>query len=90
MARTTSTASNGRTRVRANGRQLPPHLTVPVIGTVTLPPPDRLVFYGVLGALGAFGVIEWPVALVIGFGHYLAEQRRFPALQQAGMAVEMA
>ncbi|GAA3416633.1 hypothetical protein [Streptosporangium vulgare] len=90
MARTTTTASNGRTHVPANREQLPPHITVPVIGTLTLPSPDRLVFYGVLGALGALGVIEWPVALVVGFGHYLSEQRRFPALRQAGLAAEAA
>jgi hypothetical protein len=90
MARTTTTASNGRTRVRVNEERLPPHISVPVVGTLTLPPPDRLVFYGVLGALGALGVIEWPVVLVVGFGHYLSEQRRFPALRQAGLAAEAA
>ncbi|MFF5112131.1 hypothetical protein [Streptosporangium sp. NPDC000509] len=90
MARTTTTASNGRARGRVKGEQLPPHITVPVIGMLTLPTPDRLVFYGVLGALGALGVIEWPVALVVGFGHYLSEQRRFPMLRQAGEAAEAA
>ncbi|MER5643017.1 hypothetical protein [Streptosporangium sp. NPDC002524] len=98
MARTTSTASNGRTRARAdgetraraNGERPSPHITVPVIGTLTLPPPNRLVFYGVLGALGALGVIEWPVALVVGVGHYLSEQPRSPALRQAGQAAEAA
>ncbi|MEU4541096.1 hypothetical protein AB0G15_40300 [Streptosporangium sp. NPDC023825] len=90
MARTTTTASNGRTRVRAKEERLPPHIDVPVIGTLTLPPPDRLVFYGVLGALGAFGVIEWPVVLVVGVGHYLSEQRVFPALREAGLAAETA
>ena len=90
MVRTTTTSSNGRTHVQASGEQPPPHITVPVIGTLTLPTPDRLVFYGVLGALGAFGVIEWPVALVVGVGHYLSEQRVFPALRQAGLAAEAA
>ncbi|WP_329429709.1 hypothetical protein OG339_14930 [Streptosporangium sp. NBC_01495] len=89
MVRKTTAASNGRTRGRANEEQ-PPHITLPVIGTLTLPPPDRLVFYGVLGALGALGVIEWPVALVVGLGHYLSEQRRFPILRQAGQAAEAA
>ncbi|MFF3437404.1 hypothetical protein [Streptosporangium sp. NPDC002721] len=90
MVRTTTTASNGRTHVQVDGEQPPPHITVPVIGTLSLPTPDRLVFYGVLGALGAFGVIEWPVALVVGVGHYLSEQRVFPALRQAGLAAEAA
>ncbi|GAA4192199.1 hypothetical protein GCM10022252_33200 [Streptosporangium oxazolinicum] len=89
MVRKATTASNGRTRGRANEEQ-PSHITVPVIGTLTVPPPDRLVFYGVLGVLGALGVIEWPVAFVVGLGHYLSEQRRSPALRQAGQAAEAA
>ena len=54
-----------------------------------LPPPDRLVFYAVLGALGALEIIEWPIALVVGVGHYLTEQRFSPALQEAGQAAEI-
>lgn len=36
--------------------------------TSYLPPPDRLAYYAGLGALAAFGVVEWPVALAIGVG----------------------
>ncbi|SNS39507.1 hypothetical protein SAMN05216276_1008220 [Streptosporangium subroseum] len=89
MVQRTSTASNGRTRARADQPQRP-HVSVPVIGTLTLPPPDRLVFYAVLGALGALEIIEWPIALVVGVGHYLTEQRFSPALQEAGQAAEAA
>lgn len=41
---------------------------VPVVGTVRVPPPDQLAFYGVLGVLAAVNVIDWPVALAVGAG----------------------
>ena len=41
---------------------------VPVVGTVRVPPPDQLAFYGVLGILAAVNVIDWPVALAVGAG----------------------
>ncbi|WP_204358335.1 hypothetical protein [Streptosporangium sp. 'caverna'] len=89
MVQRTSTASNGRAGGRA-GEPQRPHVSVPMIGTLTMPPPDRLVFYAVLGALGALEVIEWPIALVVGVGHYLTEQRFSPALREAGQAAEAA
>uniref|UniRef100_A0A5Q5CD18 Uncharacterized protein n=1 Tax=Mycobacterium sp. (strain JLS) TaxID=164757 RepID=A0A5Q5CD18_MYCSJ len=41
---------------------------LPLIGQVTVPPPDQLAFYGVLGVLAGVGAIEWPVAVAIGVG----------------------
>jgi uncharacterized membrane protein YjdF len=38
------------------------------LGTVTVPPPQKLAFYAVLGVLAALEIIEWPVALVVGVG----------------------
>ncbi|MEU9831361.1 hypothetical protein AB0D67_07440 [Streptosporangium sp. NPDC048047] len=67
-----------------------PHVTVPVIGRVTLPPPEHLAFYAVLGVLGALEIIDWPVVLVIGAGHLLAGQRRSRVLRGAGEAAEAA
>lgn len=43
------------------------------IGTVRLPSPQRLAFYGGIATLAVFGIVDWPVALVIGIGHLLAE-----------------
>lgn len=43
-------------------------IRLPVIGKVSVPPPDQLAFYGVLGLLAAVEVIDWPVALAIGVG----------------------
>ncbi|MBA9004448.1 hypothetical protein [Thermomonospora cellulosilytica] len=41
-----------------------------------LPPPDRLAFYGGLGAMAAFNVISWPVAAAIGVGTAIARRGR--------------
>jgi hypothetical protein len=66
------------------------HVTLPLVGTVTVPPPDRLVFYGVLGLLGVLEIVEWPIVLIVGAGHFLSEQHRHPTLQQMGEAAEAA
>ncbi|MFD0890699.1 hypothetical protein ACFQ08_39655 [Streptosporangium algeriense] len=65
-------------------------VTLPVVGAVDVPPPERLAFYAVLGVLGALEVIDWPVAIVVGAGHLLSEQRHSPLLQEAGQAAEAA
>ncbi|MCC5578300.1 hypothetical protein IMZ11_21980 [Microtetraspora sp. AC03309] len=41
-----------------------------------LPPPERVAYYGGLGALAILGVIEWPVAAAIGVGTVLAQRGR--------------
>jgi hypothetical protein len=66
------------------------HLEVPVLGTVTVPSRDQLVFFGGLGVLAVVGVIEWPVAAVVGAGHLLAAKRNNRALREFGEALEQA
>ena len=67
------------------------HITLPMIdATVTLPPPERATFYAGLGALAAFELIEWPVAVVVGLGHYLATRSRSAAEKELGEAAESA
>lgn len=41
-----------------------------------LPPPERVAYYGALGALAVFGVVEWPVAAAIGMGTVIAQRAR--------------
>ncbi|MFF3671454.1 hypothetical protein [Microtetraspora malaysiensis] len=41
-----------------------------------LPPPERVIYYGGLGALAVLGVLEWPVAAAIGVGTMLAQRGR--------------
>lgn len=43
--------------------------------TSSVPAPEGLVYYAGLGALTAFGVVEWPVALAIGVGVGIARRR---------------
>lgn len=55
-------------------------IRLPLVGKVSVPPPDQLAFYGALGLLVAVELIDWPVALAIGVGQavmarHLAEQR---------------
>ena len=54
---------------------------LPLIGTVRVPPPDQLAFYGVLGGLAVVELIDWPVALAMGLGSALVA-RHFSELEQ--------
>lgn len=66
-------------------------ITLPdTIGTVRLPEPQRLAFYGGLVALAAFGIVEWPVAAVLGIGHLLADDHHHKLLCEFGAALEEA
>jgi hypothetical protein len=49
-----------------------------------LPPPERLAYYTGLGALAAFQVIEWPVAVAIGAGTAVAGRSRGSGADWAG------
>lgn len=57
------------------------------IGTVRLPSPQRLAFYGGIAALGVFGFVDWPVVIVIGIGHLLGEDRHHKLLASFGKAL---
>jgi hypothetical protein len=53
-----------------------------------LPPVDKLAFYAGLAGAAAFGVIEWPIALVAGVGHLLSDDRRNRTLRALGEALD--
>ena len=64
------------------------HILLPYgIGPVRVPSPDRLAFYGGIAALAVFGIVEWPVALVIGVGHLLADDHHHKLLADFGEAL---
>jgi hypothetical protein len=63
---------------------------LPVLGTVTLPPPDQLAYVGGIAALAALEIIEWPIAVTLAAGHLLAATRGNKALQDFGDALEQA
>lgn len=50
-------------------------LRLPIVGRVTVPPPEQLAFFGALGALAAVGVLEWPVAVAIGVGQVMVARQ---------------
>ncbi|WP_243747529.1 hypothetical protein [Mycolicibacterium sp. CBMA 226] len=52
--------------------------------------PEQLVYYGALAALAVFEVLEWPIALAIGAGHALAQNRHNRVVQELGEALETA
>jgi hypothetical protein len=66
------------------------HLTVPVVGSFSLPPPQHLAWYAGVGALAVCGIIEWPIAAVLGLGKALADNRHSKALQEFGDALDQA
>jgi hypothetical protein len=63
---------------------------LPVVGVVHIPPTHRLVYFAGLGALAVFGVIDWPVAVVVGAGHLLADQHWSRVAAGLGEALEEA
>ncbi|HXB50702.1 MAG TPA: hypothetical protein VNW50_23325 [Streptosporangiaceae bacterium] len=60
------------------------------LGTLRLPEPKRLAYYGGLAALAAFGILDWPVAVALGIGHLLAEQHHYTFLEDFGEALSEA
>lgn len=57
---------------------------------VNLPPVDKLAFYAGLAGAVAFGVVEWPIAVLTGVGHLLSEDRHNRALRSLGEALDAA
>jgi hypothetical protein len=65
-------------------------VTVPLLGTVTLPPPENVAFLGGIAALVALEVIEWPIGLALIAGHALATRSHNKLVQDFGRALEEA
>ena len=63
-------------------------MNLPVVGSVEIPRPKQLAYFGGLAALAALDLIEWPVALVIAAGHFLASNHHNRILEELGEAME--
>jgi hypothetical protein len=61
-----------------------------MLGQVTLPHPDTLVYYVAIGALVVFELVEWPIALIIGAGHMLADRQNRRLIRGLGEALQEA
>jgi hypothetical protein len=59
-------------------------------GELRLPPREDLAFLGGVIVLTAIGVLEWPVAVLLGVGHELASNRHNKLLRSFGEALEEA
>jgi hypothetical protein len=57
---------------------------------LNLPPLDKSAFYVGLAGAAAFGVIEWPIAVITGVGHLLSEDRHNRTLRALGEALDAA
>src|ERR1700738_4460983 len=62
------------------------HFCLPIVGEVHLPSGEELAFIGGVGLLAVVGVLEWPVAILLGVGHALATNRRNRLLREFGSA----
>jgi hypothetical protein len=62
-------------------------LDLPCVGTVRLPPPQHLAWYGGIGAVAALGFLEWPVAAVLVVGHLLAQDHHNRLIHDFGEAL---
>jgi hypothetical protein len=66
------------------------HLDLPVVGELNLPAPEQVVFIGGLAVLAVVGLLEWPVAALLGLGHGLATNRHNKTVRAFGEALEEA
>ena len=61
-----------------------PQLPLPGMGMLGEMPsglPGRVLWWGGLAALAAFDVVDWPVAILVGAGSWVAEQYARAAVQ---------
>jgi hypothetical protein len=63
-------------------------ITLPGVGQLRLPPPDHLAYLAGIATLAVLDIIEWPIALTLAVGHFLADQRRNKILHDFGEALE--
>ncbi|KDE10379.1 hypothetical protein [Rhodococcus aetherivorans] len=65
-------------------------LDLPIMGRISIPPPEQLAYLGGIGTLVALELLEWPVAVALTAGHLLAEAHHHRLLQGIGEALEEA
>jgi hypothetical protein len=57
---------------------------------VQLPAPDEIAYIGGVAVLAIVGVLEWPVAILLGVGHGMAGLHHRKLLRAFGQALEEA
>lgn len=86
--RTPTHCGAGPTAARHVQRAEQVALDLPLIGTLRLPRPEQLAYYGAVGLLVALEVVDWPVAALIAAGHALATQQHSRVIQEFGEALQ--
>lgn len=81
---------HGRRAARQATARNSVRVTLPIVGTVELPPTQDLTYIGGLGLLTVVGLLEWPIAATLGVGHLLAADRRNKVVHDFGDALEEA
>jgi hypothetical protein len=66
------------------------HLQLPIVGELHLPSPADVAFFGGVAVLAVVGLLEWPVAVLLGLGHGLAMNQHHKVLRAFGEALEEA
>jgi hypothetical protein len=66
------------------------HLHLPIVGELHLPAAEEVAFIGGIAAMAVLGLLEWPVAVLLGVGHGLALNRRNRVVRAFGEALEEA
>ena len=64
------------------------HLQLPIVGELELPAAEEVAYIGGVTVLAVVGVLEWPVAVLLGIGHGLATARHNKMLRAFGEALE--
>lgn len=67
-----------------------PRIVIEGVGSFDLPSTAELGYLGGIAALAAFGLIEWPLAVVLGAGHLLTHQKQNRTLRGFGEALDAA
>jgi xanthosine utilization system XapX-like protein len=68
----------------------PSYRIAPVVGRVRIPHPEQVAHFGALGALAAFEIVEWPIALVLAAGHVMAQDQHNRVMEEIGEALDEA
>ena len=83
-AQTRAAADAATTAVQSHSTSL----DLPLIGTVQLPGKGGLAYCGALAGLTLLGLMDWPIALVVGVGHLLAQQHGHAVLEEFGEGLD--
>lgn len=63
-------------------------MQLPLVGKITIPPPEDLAWYVGVGFLGVVGAVDWPIIGIVSLGKLLSQVRRNKTLQDFGQALE--